>query len=106
MKSLPLSLYVCYSCLLYKHLAMDGFSSVLGLQGRLTTQRGRSRKQAVEQRPTSDHPYMAALGGRQVQYSRDHNMVCKLGFIKQVHDSCSKVLNKTMKLDKVLKFVD
>ncbi|KAM4551973.1 laminin subunit alpha-3-like isoform 1-T1 [Odontesthes bonariensis] len=55
------------NCLLYKHVAMDGFSSVLGLQGRLTTQRGQSRRQVVEQRPTSDHPYMAALGGRQAQ---------------------------------------
>ncbi|KAM9718848.1 laminin subunit alpha-3-like isoform 1-T1 [Menidia menidia] len=55
------------NCLLYKHVAMDGFSSVLGLQGRLATQRRQRRRQAAERRPTPDHPYMAYLSGRQSQ---------------------------------------
>ncbi|XP_041847231.1 laminin subunit alpha-3-like [Melanotaenia boesemani] len=55
------------NCLLYKHVAMDGFSSVLGSQGRLSTRRGRRRRQARVQRPTPDHPEMAALNGRQSQ---------------------------------------
>ncbi|XP_017277955.1 laminin subunit alpha-3-like isoform X2 [Kryptolebias marmoratus] len=54
------------NCLLYKHIAMDGFSSVLGSQGRLTTRSGRrKRRQARVRRPTPDHPDMAALNGRQ-----------------------------------------
>ncbi|XP_078791367.1 laminin subunit alpha-3 isoform X1 [Oryzias latipes] len=54
------------NCLLYKHIAMDAFSSVLGTQGRLTTRRGRrKRRQARVHRPTSDHPEMAVLNGRQ-----------------------------------------
>ncbi|KAM6918219.1 laminin subunit alpha-3-like [Xenentodon cancila] len=55
------------NCLLYKHVAMDGFSSVLGSQGRLTTRSGRRRRQARVRRPTPDHPDMAALNGRQSQ---------------------------------------
>lgn len=47
---------------------MDGFSSVLATQGRLTTRSGRrKRRQARVRRPTPDHPDMAALNGRQVQ---------------------------------------
>ncbi|XP_037538133.1 laminin subunit alpha-3 [Nematolebias whitei] len=54
------------NCLLYKHIAMDGFSSVLGSQGRLSTRSGRrKRRQARVRRPTPDHPDMAALNGRQ-----------------------------------------
>ncbi|XP_014845866.1 PREDICTED: laminin subunit alpha-3-like isoform X1 [Poecilia mexicana] len=54
------------SCLLYKHITMDGFSSVLATQGRLSTRSGRrNRRQARVRRPTADHPDMAALNGRQ-----------------------------------------
>ncbi|RVE61913.1 hypothetical protein OJAV_G00175350 [Oryzias javanicus] len=56
------------NCLLYKHIAMDTFSSVLGTQGRLSTRRGRrKRRQARARRPTADHPEMAVLNGRQSQ---------------------------------------
>ncbi|XP_039999564.1 laminin subunit alpha-3-like isoform X2 [Xiphias gladius] len=55
------------NCLLYKHVAMDGFSSALGSQGRLSRRSGRRRRQARVRRPTPDHPEMAALNGRQSQ---------------------------------------
>ncbi|XP_041804417.1 laminin subunit alpha-3-like isoform X2 [Chelmon rostratus] len=55
------------NCLLYKHVAMDGFSSALGSQGKLSSRSGRRRRQARVQRPTPDHPEMAALNGRQSQ---------------------------------------
>ncbi|KAM6919501.1 laminin subunit alpha-3-like [Lycodopsis pacificus] len=55
------------NCLLYKHVAMDGFSSALGSQGKLTSRSGRRRRQARVRRPTPDHPEMAALNGRQSQ---------------------------------------
>ncbi|XP_008332400.1 laminin subunit alpha-3 isoform X3 [Cynoglossus semilaevis] len=55
------------NCLLYKHVTMDGFSSVLGREGRLTSRSGRRRRQARVSRPTPDHPEMAALSGRQSQ---------------------------------------
>ncbi|KAM9349369.1 laminin subunit alpha-3-like [Symphorus nematophorus] len=55
------------NCLLYKHVAMDGFSSTLGTQGKLSNRSGRRRRQARVQRPTPDHPEMAALNGRQAQ---------------------------------------
>ncbi|XP_029970340.1 laminin subunit alpha-3-like isoform X2 [Salarias fasciatus] len=54
-------------CLLYKHLAMDGFSNTLGSQGRLSARGGRRRRQARVRRLTPDHPNMAALDGRQSQ---------------------------------------
>ncbi|KAM4557143.1 laminin subunit alpha-3-like [Fundulus diaphanus] len=54
------------NCLLYKHITMDGFSSVLATQGRLSTRSGRrKRRQARVRRPTPDHPDLAALNGRQ-----------------------------------------
>ncbi|XP_069013512.1 laminin subunit alpha-3-like isoform X1 [Embiotoca jacksoni] len=55
------------NCLLYKHAALDGFSSALGSQGRLSTRSGRRRRQARVRRPTPGHPEMAALNGRQSQ---------------------------------------
>uniref|UniRef100_A0AAX7TSU7 Laminin subunit alpha 3 n=1 Tax=Astatotilapia calliptera TaxID=8154 RepID=A0AAX7TSU7_ASTCA len=55
------------NCLLYKHIALDGFSSALGSQGKFTTRRGRKRRQARVRRLTPDHPEMAALNGRQSQ---------------------------------------
>ncbi|XP_060941018.1 laminin subunit alpha-3-like isoform X2 [Limanda limanda] len=55
------------NCLLYKHVAMDGFSSALGSQGRLSSRSGRRRRQARVRRPTPDHPEMADLSGRQSQ---------------------------------------
>ncbi|XP_061588324.1 laminin subunit alpha-3-like isoform X2 [Cololabis saira] len=67
------------NCLLYKHVAMDGFSSVLGSQGRVIDRRGQTRarrprqargrrpRQARVQRPSPDHPEMATLNGRQSQ---------------------------------------
>ncbi|XP_038586954.1 laminin subunit alpha-3-like [Micropterus salmoides] len=55
------------NCLLYKHVAMDGFSSALGSQGTLSSRSGRKRRQARVRRPTPDHPEMAALNGRQSQ---------------------------------------
>ncbi|GLD51077.1 laminin subunit alpha-3 isoform X4 [Lates japonicus] len=55
------------NCLLYKHVALDGFSSVLGSQGSLSSRSGRRRRQARVRRPTPDHPEMAALNGRQSQ---------------------------------------
>ncbi|XP_033492838.2 laminin subunit alpha-3-like isoform X1 [Epinephelus lanceolatus] len=55
------------NCLLYKHVAMDGFSSALGSQGVLSSRKGRKRRQARVHRPTPDHPEMAALNGRQSQ---------------------------------------
>uniref|UniRef100_A0A3B4Y231 Laminin subunit alpha 3 n=1 Tax=Seriola lalandi dorsalis TaxID=1841481 RepID=A0A3B4Y231_SERLL len=55
------------NCLLYKHVAMDGFSSALGSQGRLSSRSGRRRRQARVRRLTPDHPEMAAVNGRQSQ---------------------------------------
>ncbi|XP_070700517.1 laminin subunit alpha-3-like [Pempheris klunzingeri] len=55
------------NCLLYKHVAMDGFSSALGSQGKLSSRSGRRRRQARVRRPTPDHPEMVALNGRQSQ---------------------------------------
>uniref|UniRef100_UPI003AAF9E0D laminin subunit alpha-3-like n=1 Tax=Centroberyx gerrardi TaxID=166262 RepID=UPI003AAF9E0D len=55
------------NCLLYKHVAMDGFSSTLGSQGKLSARSGRRRRQARVRRPTPDHPDMASLNGRQSQ---------------------------------------
>ncbi|XP_028448188.1 laminin subunit alpha-3 isoform X2 [Perca flavescens] len=55
------------NCLLYKHVAMDGFSSALGSQGKLSSRSGRKRRQSRVRRPTPDHPEMAALSGRQSQ---------------------------------------
>ncbi|XP_028282768.1 laminin subunit alpha-3-like isoform X2 [Parambassis ranga] len=55
------------NCLLYKHVALDGYSSVLGSQGKLSTRSGRRRRQTRVRRPTPDHPDMAALNGRQSQ---------------------------------------
>uniref|UniRef100_A0A7N6F819 Laminin subunit alpha 3 n=1 Tax=Anabas testudineus TaxID=64144 RepID=A0A7N6F819_ANATE len=54
------------NCLLYKHVAMDGFSSVLGSQGRFSSRSRRKSRQARVRRPTPGHPEMAALNGRQV----------------------------------------
>lgn len=54
------------SCLLYKHVAIDGFSSALGSQGRFSSRSRRKSRQARVRRPTPDHPEMAALNGRQV----------------------------------------
>uniref|UniRef100_A0A8D3CTJ2 Laminin subunit alpha 3 n=1 Tax=Scophthalmus maximus TaxID=52904 RepID=A0A8D3CTJ2_SCOMX len=56
------------NCLLFKHVAMEGFSSALGTQGRLSSRSGRRRRQARVRRPTPDHPEMAALNGRQSQF--------------------------------------
>lgn len=64
---LIIAMPVCLSCLLYKHVAMDGFSSALGSQGTLSSRSGRKRRQARVRRPTPDHPEMAALNGRQVE---------------------------------------
>ncbi|XP_036940486.1 laminin subunit alpha-3-like isoform X2 [Acanthopagrus latus] len=55
------------NCLLYKHVAMDGFSSALGSQGKLSNRNGRKRRQARVRRLTPDHPEMAAINGRQSQ---------------------------------------
>ncbi|KAM7379372.1 hypothetical protein PAMP_004930 [Pampus punctatissimus] len=55
------------NCLLYKHVAMERFSSALGSQGILSSRRGRRRRQTHVRRPTPDHPEMAALNGRQSQ---------------------------------------
>ncbi|XP_073347774.1 laminin subunit alpha-3-like [Pagrus major] len=55
------------NCLLYKHVAMDGFSSALGSQGKLSNRSGRKRRQARVRRLTPDHPEMAAINGRQSQ---------------------------------------
>jgi len=46
---------------------MEGFSSALGSQGKLSSRRRRRRRQALVRRPTPDHPEMAALDGRQVE---------------------------------------
>lgn len=68
---LNLLMLILSSCLLYKHIAMDGFSSALGTQGKLTSRSGRRRRQARGRRPTPDHPEMVALNGRQVpQYKQ------------------------------------
>ncbi|XP_034559528.1 laminin subunit alpha-3-like [Notolabrus celidotus] len=56
------------NCLLYKHVAIDGFSSALGSQGVLSSRSGRRKRQARVWRPTPDHPEMAALNGRQSQF--------------------------------------
>ncbi|KAM4728827.1 laminin subunit alpha-3-like isoform 2-T2 [Anableps anableps] len=54
------------NCLLFKHITMDSFSSVLATQGRLSTRSGRrKRRQARVRRPTPDHPDMAAINRRQ-----------------------------------------
>ncbi|KAM3604519.1 uncharacterized protein V6R79_012395 [Siganus canaliculatus] len=53
------------NCLLYKNIAMDGFTSVLGSQGNLSHRSKRKRRQARVRRLTPDHPEMAALNGRQ-----------------------------------------
>ncbi|KAK6302715.1 hypothetical protein J4Q44_G00270700 [Coregonus suidteri] len=55
------------NCLLYKHVAMNRFSSVLGSQGQFSSQRRRRRRQARVRRPTPDHPEMASLTRRQAQ---------------------------------------
>ncbi|XP_057713314.1 laminin subunit alpha-3-like isoform X2 [Corythoichthys intestinalis] len=55
------------NCLLYKHVAMDAFSSALGVQGSLSSRRGRKKRQALVRRPTPDHPDMASLHGTQSQ---------------------------------------
>ncbi|KAG7214822.1 hypothetical protein INR49_010714 [Caranx melampygus] len=55
------------NCLLYKHVPMDGFSSALGSEGRLSSRSGRRRRQARVRRLTPDHPEMVALNGRQSQ---------------------------------------
>ncbi|XP_054622732.1 laminin subunit alpha-3-like isoform X3 [Dunckerocampus dactyliophorus] len=54
------------NCLLYKHVAMDAFSSASASQGSLS-RRGHVRRQAQVRRPTSDHPEMTSLHGRQSQ---------------------------------------
>uniref|UniRef100_A0A8C7TGI4 Laminin subunit alpha 3 n=1 Tax=Oncorhynchus mykiss TaxID=8022 RepID=A0A8C7TGI4_ONCMY len=54
------------NCLLYKHVAMDRLSSVLGSQGQFSSRRRRRSRQARVRRPTPDHPDMASLTGRQV----------------------------------------
>ncbi|CAL8279923.1 unnamed protein product [Lota lota] len=51
------------NCLLYKHVGMDGFSWVLGSQGRLSA--GRRRRQARVRQLSPNHPPMATLSGRQ-----------------------------------------
>ncbi|XP_030015975.1 laminin subunit alpha-3-like isoform X2 [Sphaeramia orbicularis] len=55
------------NCLLYKHVAMDAFSSSLASQGRLSNRSGRRRRQSRVRRLTPDHPEMAALHGKQSQ---------------------------------------
>eukprot|EP00063_Salmo_salar_P020916 XP_013995751.1 PREDICTED: laminin subunit alpha-3-like isoform X7 [Salmo salar] len=55
------------NCLLYKHVAMDRLSSVLGSQGQFSSRRRRRSRQARVRRPTPDHPDMASLTGRQAQ---------------------------------------
>ncbi|KAF7654917.1 hypothetical protein LDENG_00063180 [Lucifuga dentata] len=57
------------NCLLYKHVAMDEFSSALGSQGTISSRSGRRRRrrQAHVRRPTPDHPEMATVNGRQSQ---------------------------------------
>ncbi|XP_077580678.1 laminin subunit alpha-3-like [Stigmatopora nigra] len=55
------------NCLLYKHVAMDTFSSALGSQGSFSSRRGRNKRQARVRRPTPDHPEMAYLHGMQSQ---------------------------------------
>ncbi|XP_035644145.2 laminin subunit alpha-3-like isoform X3 [Oncorhynchus keta] len=55
------------NCLLYKHMAMNRFSSVLGSQGQFSSQWRRRRRQALVRRPTPAHPEMASLTGRQAQ---------------------------------------
>ncbi|XP_034038308.1 LOW QUALITY PROTEIN: laminin subunit alpha-3-like [Thalassophryne amazonica] len=55
------------NCLLYKNVAMDGFSSALGSKGKLSNRSGRKRRQARVQRPTPNHPEMALLSGKQSQ---------------------------------------
>ncbi|XP_068614972.1 laminin subunit alpha-3-like [Brachionichthys hirsutus] len=55
------------NCLLYKHVAMDGFSSALGSRGKLSSRRGRRRRQDRLRRPSPNHPEMVALSGRQSQ---------------------------------------
>ncbi|XP_055007957.1 laminin subunit alpha-3 [Boleophthalmus pectinirostris] len=55
------------NCLLYKHLSLDAFTSVLGTQGVLSSRGGRKRRQTKVRRPTADHPEMVLLNGRQSQ---------------------------------------
>uniref|UniRef100_A0A8D3BFI7 Laminin subunit alpha 3 n=1 Tax=Scophthalmus maximus TaxID=52904 RepID=A0A8D3BFI7_SCOMX len=65
------------NCLLFKHVAMEGFSSALGTQGRLSSRSGRRRRQARVRRPTPDHPEMAALNGRQLFSSNPCSFLCR-----------------------------
>uniref|UniRef100_A0AAV2JTK7 Laminin subunit alpha-3-like n=1 Tax=Knipowitschia caucasica TaxID=637954 RepID=A0AAV2JTK7_KNICA len=55
------------NCLLYKHLSLDSFTSVLGSKGVLSSRSGRKKRQTKVRRPTADHPEMALLNGRQSQ---------------------------------------
>ncbi|MGH0133733.1 UNVERIFIED_CONTAM: hypothetical protein FKN15_025415 [Acipenser sinensis] len=54
------------NCLLYKHIPMDRFPSVLGTEG-LYSVRGRRKRQARVRQPTPEHPEMAAFNGRQAK---------------------------------------
>ncbi|XP_068196189.1 laminin subunit alpha-3-like isoform X2 [Antennarius striatus] len=55
------------NCLLYKHVAMDGFNVALGSEGKLSSRRGRRKRQNHVRRPTPNHPEMAVFSGRQLQ---------------------------------------
>ncbi|XP_056148615.1 laminin subunit alpha-3-like [Lampris incognitus] len=54
-------------CLLYKHVSMEGFSFTMASHAKLSTHRGRRRRQARVRQPTPNHPEMAFLSGRQSQ---------------------------------------
>ncbi|XP_041102067.1 laminin subunit alpha-3-like isoform X2 [Polyodon spathula] len=54
------------NCLLYKHIPMDRFPSVLGTEG-LYSVRGRRKRQARVRQPTPEHPEMAVFNGRQAK---------------------------------------
>lgn len=69
------SLCLCPRCKLYKHVAMDGFSSAQGSQGTVSSRSGRRRRQARVLRPTPDHPEMVAVSGRQVQQQRQRELL-------------------------------
>lgn len=69
------SLCLCPRCKLYKHVAMDGFSSAQGSQGTVSRRSGRRRRQARVLRPTPDHPEMVAVSGRQVQQQRQRELL-------------------------------
>ncbi|MGH0152308.1 UNVERIFIED_CONTAM: hypothetical protein FKN15_060236 [Acipenser sinensis] len=60
------------NCLLYKHIPMDRFPSVLGTEG-LYSVRGRRKRQARVRQPTPEHPEMAAFNGRQVGHSGSYS---------------------------------